>query len=92
MPNNTDEGWGHLTANFQTGIAQNPEYYKSFWGRIDRVTVEDAVATSPNSVEATVTYYFANGEVSVERTLYRMVREDGELKIDDSEVLAASSR
>jgi hypothetical protein len=92
MPGDTADGWGLLTSNFQNKIARNRSYYDYFWGRVDRVTLTDVVGRPPGSVEATVTYYFANGEVSVERTAYRMVREAGVLKIDYSAVLSAHTR
>ena len=38
---------------------------------------------------ATVTYDFEDGRVFVERTRYRLVEDDGILKIDRSEVLSS---
>ena len=90
VPANTDEGWARLTPRFQTGIAQDRGYCESFWGGIDRVLVGDVSGDPPNHAEATITYYFADGRVSVERTTYQLVQDGATLKIDNSE--APSSR
>ena len=88
MPANTDAGWALLTPSFQSGIAQNREYYNSFWSGVQRVVATDITGTPPDSVEATITYYFTDGRVPVERTAYRLVRDGGVLKIDSSSVLS----
>ncbi len=90
MPGNTDEGWARLTARFQNGIAQDRQYYESFWSGVERVAVADVSATAPHGAEATITYYFKDGRVSVERTRYRVVNDDGRLKLDDSSVVSSS--
>ena len=87
MPDATDDGWAHLTANFQTSIAHGRANYETFWDTIASVSVSDATGTAPGTVEATITYRFKDGGGSVERTRYQLVREDGILKIDYSEVL-----
>ena len=74
MPANTEAGWARLTPAFQSSIAQNREYYNSFWGGVGRVVASDVTGTAPDTVEATITYYFTDGSVSVERTAYRLVR------------------
>jgi serine/threonine protein kinase len=91
MPGNTDAGWALLTPTFQTGIARDRQYYDSFWGGIDRVVVSDASGTPPDTAEATITYYFKDGTVSVERTSYRLVDDGGVLKLDNSTVLSSRS-
>lgn len=88
MPGNTDAGWARLTPNFQSGIARDREYYNSFWAGVQRVAVSDVVGTAPGTVQATISYYFTDGSVSVERTEYQLVRDGGELKIDNSTVLS----
>jgi eukaryotic-like serine/threonine-protein kinase len=40
-------------------------------------------------VTATLRYDYEDGRVFVERTAYRLVRDDGVLKIDRSEVLSS---
>ena len=87
MPADTDAGWNRLTSNFQNGVAQNREYYQSFWQGIDRVTAADVSASPPDTAEATITYYFKDGRVSTERTVYTLVRDGGTVKIDNSSVV-----
>lgn len=87
MPTNTDEGWARLTPGFQTGIARNRQYYESFWGGVDRVVATDISGDPPDRAEATISYYFTDGRVAVERTSYRMVLDGATLKLDSSEVL-----
>ncbi|HEY5882488.1 MAG TPA: serine/threonine-protein kinase, partial [Nakamurella sp.] len=89
MPANTEAGWARLTPGFQSGIAQNRAYYNSFWGGINRVVASEVTGTAPDTVEATITYYFTGGNVSVERTAYRLVQDGGEWKIDSSSVLSS---
>ncbi len=88
MPGNTDSGWARLTTSFRNDIAKNRQAYQNFWDGIDRVDVSDAVGASPDKVLATLTYHFADGRVSVERTSYTLVQDGGILKIDHSEVVA----
>lgn len=90
MPGNTDAGWELLTPNFQNGIAQDRDYYERFWGRVDRVLVADISGSPPDTAEATITYYFDDGTVSVERTRYQLVDDGGVLKLDNSEVLTGN--
>ena len=78
-----------FTPAFQTGIARDRQYYDSFWGGVDRVVASDVVGTPPDTAEATITYYFTDGRVSVERTEFRLVRDAGVLKIDNSSVLSS---
>ena len=91
MPDNTDAGWARLTPAFQSGIAQNRDYYKSFWGGVQSVAATDVTATGPDTVEATITYTFTDGSGSVERTEYQLVRDGAEIKIDNSTVLSSQS-
>ena len=91
MPGNTDAGWTRLTPAFQSGIAQNRDYYNSFWAGVERVVATDVTATGPDTVQATITYTFTDGSVSVERTEYQVVRDGAELKIDNSAVLSSQS-
>ncbi len=89
MPTNTDEGWSRLTAHFQNGIAENRDYYESFWSGIDRVTAADVTGSPPDTAEATITYYFKDGRVATERTVYTLVKDGGTVKIDDSSVVSS---
>ena len=91
MPANTDAGWARLTPAFQSGIAQDREYYNSFWAGVASVEVSDATGTPPGTAEATVTYRFTDGSVSVEDTVYELVQDGGVLKINNSTVLTSGS-
>ena len=91
MPGNTDAGWSRLTPDFQSGIAQSREYYNSFWGGVAQVAVSDVTGTPPDTTEATITYTFTDGSVSVERTSFTLVSDGGTLKIDNSTVLTSRS-
>ena len=55
--------------------------YERFWGQFSRVTVSDVSGQPPDRAEATLTYYYKNGRVDIERTAFRLVNEDGQLKI-----------
>ncbi len=92
LPGDLDAGWARLTPRYQRTTARNREYYASFWGAIDRVSLSDVTASAPDSVTATVTYEYADGRVFVERTSYRLVRQDGRLEIDRSRVLSSKQR
>ena len=91
MPANTDAGWSRLTPDFQTGIARDREYYNSFWGGVAQVAVSDVTGTPPDTAEATITYTFTDGSVSVERTSFTLASDDGTLKIDNSSVITSRS-
>ena len=89
LPGDLDAGWERLTERYQRTTATDRSTYGRFWGRIDRARASDVDATAPDRVTATITYDYADGRVYVERTAYRLVREDGVLKIDRSEVLSS---
>ena len=91
MPSGKNEGWDRLTANFQSTTAQNRQYYQRFWSGVSRVTAQDVQGAAPDQAQATITYYFKNGRVAVERTAYTLVQENGTLKIDTSTVLSSDS-
>ena len=76
---NTDEAWPRMTADYQRTRTGGRRAYEGFWNGIDRVSVSQVRATPPSRVDATITYRRSSG-VSVERTRYRLVREDGILK------------
>ena len=90
MPANTDAGWARLTPGFQSGIAQNREYYNSFWGGVQQRRRQRCHRRPrPDTVEATITYTFTDGSMSVERTEYQLVQDGAEIKIDSSSVLSS---
>ena len=51
--------------------------------------VSDVSGRAPGTVTATVRYDYEDGRVYVERTRYRLVEDDGRLKIDQSTVLSS---
>ena len=90
VPKNTDEAWTRLTADYQRSPSGGRQAYQQFWDEVDRVSVSHVKATPPSRVEATVTYRRSGGRVAVDRTSYRLVRDDGVLKIAGSGVLSSS--
>jgi serine/threonine protein kinase len=92
MPKNTDDAWPRMTARYQSGHAGGRQAYERFWADVDRVSVSGVRGTAPAAAQATVTYRYRDGRVVVERTTYRLVQEDGILKIDDSAVLSSSTQ
>ncbi len=92
LPGDLDAGWARLTPRYQSTTARNRATYGSFWGAVDAVSVSDVTASAPGSATATVTYEYGDGRVFVERTSYRLVRQDGRLKIDRSSVLSSRQR
>ena len=86
MPDDTDAGWKLLTPTYRRTHGGSRSAYGQFWGAINRVTATEVKGTKPDRVRATITYYFENGQVSRESTTFRLVRDDGVLKIDDSSV------
>jgi hypothetical protein len=92
LPGDRDAGWDRLTSRYQRTTARNRDTYESFWSAIDSVRVSDVSASAPETVTATVTYDYDDGREYVERTRYRLVEDDGALKIDRSEVLSSVQR
>jgi hypothetical protein len=92
MPKDTGRAWPRMTARYQTGHAGGRQAYERFWADVDRVSVSGVRGTAPATAQATVTYHYRGNRVVVERTSYRLVQEDGILKIDDSAVLSSSTQ
>jgi eukaryotic-like serine/threonine-protein kinase len=92
LPDNTDEGWNRLTKSYQHSTARNRSYYESFWNAIEKVETSDVSGTSPDSAEGTITYTYKDGHVVHERTAYKLVEQDGILKINSSTVLSSDSQ
>ena len=89
VPDDTDAAWLLLTARYQRNPSGGKKAYERFWSEVDRVSVSKVDADPPSQVVATVTYRRGDA-VSVERTSYRLVRDDGVLKIDGSSVVSSS--
>ena len=92
MPENTAQGWPRMTDSYQINHTGGRRSYERFWGQIRRVTLEKVTARPPRQARATVTYYYKNGRVDTEPTVYQMVEDDGSLKINKSTVLSSSTR
>ena len=89
LPGDLDAAWDRLTPRYQSTTAKNRRTFGSFWGDVDRVRASDVDGSPPGTVTATITYDFDDGRTFVERTRYRLVEDDGVLKIDRSEVLSS---
>ncbi len=50
--------------------------------------MSNASGQPPNRAEATLTYRYKSGRVDVERRAFRLVNEDGQLKISQSYVVS----
>ena len=91
VPDDLDAGWERLTDRYRRTTAAAAAPTPSSGVAFERVRVSDVAATAPDTVTATLRYESKNGRVYVERTTYRLVRDDGVLKIDRSEVLSSRS-
>ena len=89
MPRNTNAAWPRMTASYQTNHAGGRQAYQRFWDAISKITVADVRGIPPDSAQATLTYYFNDGQVVRERTAYGLVNEGGRLKINSSTVLGS---
>jgi serine/threonine protein kinase len=92
LPTDTDDGWAHLTSDFQSGTARNRAYYQQFWDGVKRVSTSDVHSTGPDSVQATITYHFTDGRTAVEVTDYTLRSEDDVLKIEASQVVRSNTQ
>jgi eukaryotic-like serine/threonine-protein kinase len=88
MPTHLDQGWSHMTADYQQNHAGGMSGYTSFWQQIRHVTASDVTATPPSTVVATIDYTYKNGQVVKERTSFGLVQQDGMWKIAGSAVLS----
>jgi hypothetical protein len=82
LPNRLDEGWQRLTPHFQASTAGGYDNYRGYWGSMQEVTVRGVSPAGGQSVDATVTYRYANGRTVDERTVFGLIYQDGIWKID----------
>lgn len=82
IPGDLDAGWERLTPSFQEGRAGGRESYDEYWDTVRRVDVENPRGDAPGSVTARLVYRYKNGNVVRQTTTFRLVRQDGVLKID----------
>jgi len=92
LPGDTDHAWASLTSKYQTDTAKSRQVYQRFWDSVQRVVASSPHGATPDTAEATITYYFKSGKVAVEPTVYSLVRSAGVLKIDTSTVLSSEIR
>ena len=87
LPGNTDAGYALLTENYREDQAGSRSSYENFWGGFTSVEVSDVTATGPSTVTARLRYVRNDGQVFRETRSYRLVRQDGVLKIDASRII-----
>jgi len=87
VPGNLDVAWNWMTAHYQQTTAVSRNYYNSFWSKVQRMTLSGVTAQQNNTVIATLHYYYKDGTVTVERTEFGLVFEQGMWKIASSAVL-----
>jgi eukaryotic-like serine/threonine-protein kinase len=92
MPENTAAGWPLMTRFYQANTARSRRSYERFWSDFERVTVRSLSAIPPNQARATIIYYYKDGRVMTEPTLFRLAKEDGTFKLDDHTPLSSSTR
>ena len=89
VPDDLDRAWPLLTARYQSGTTGGRASYGRFWGAIDDASVRKIRADPPDRVQAEVRYDYADGRRVEEVTAFGLVRQDGVLKIDSSEVVSS---
>ena len=92
MPADLEAGWPRMTSDYQRNHAGGFEGYQAFWGPIQRVQISNVSATPPDSVTATLTYFYQDGRIIEERTGFGLAAEDGIWKIASSTVFSSQSR
>ena len=87
MPAGTDQAWSLMTTSYRANTAGGRRSYERFWGAFSQVSATDITGSPPDRATATITYVDRNGQVSRERTSFRLVEDNGVLKINASTVL-----
>jgi hypothetical protein len=88
VPNDLNDAWTRMTPAYQQNHAGGRSGYQSFWAPINRVRLADVSAQGHNGVIGTISYYYDDGHVDVERTSFGLVLESGIWKIASSSVLS----
>jgi eukaryotic-like serine/threonine-protein kinase len=83
VPGDLDAGWARLTPHFQSTKAQSRRTYVDYWNTVERVDVTDARGSPPDGATARLTYHYKDGHTITVQTQFRLVRQDGVLKIDE---------
>ncbi|MFC0430393.1 serine/threonine-protein kinase [Kutzneria buriramensis] len=84
MPNDLQDGWNRMTADYQQNKAHGFAGYQSYWQQFSAVSLANVTATLPNTVTADITYTYKNGGTTTEHTTFGMVQQDGIWKIASS--------
>ncbi|MET0888412.1 MAG: serine/threonine-protein kinase [Mycetocola sp.] len=92
LPGDLDGAWPLMTADYQENHAGGRGAYEAFWGAIEDVEIADVSASAPDRAQATLTYHYRDGRVVEEVTAYRLVDEDGVLKIAGTDVISSRQR
>jgi hypothetical protein len=90
LPGDLDSAWPMMTADYQENHAGGRSAYEAFWAAIAEVEIADVTAPAADRAQATLTYYFRDGRVVQEVTVYQLVDEGGNLKIAASDVLSST--
>ncbi len=91
VPNDLDQAWTYLTADYQQNHAGGMSGFTSFWQQIQSVAVSGITAEPPSSVVATLEYHYKDGRTIRERTQFGLVQSGGIWKIASSSVLSSTT-
>jgi serine/threonine protein kinase len=83
LPDDTNTAWTRLTPDYQAQTGGRGAYEK-FWKGFQSVTTNN-VRVNGDTVLADLRYVATNGKVSTETRSFRLVRQDGVLKIAESQ-------
>jgi len=92
MPDDLQEGWSRLTADYQRSPAGGFDGYQAFWSQMRSVRTSDVTTRQDGVVDATVEYTFDDGRVVEERHGYWLVEQGGEWLIDRSTVISSVTK
>ncbi|HYI51257.1 MAG TPA: serine/threonine-protein kinase [Microbacterium sp.] len=90
LPSDLDGAWPLMTADYQENHAGGRGGYEAFWGAIEDVEIAEVTAPAPDQAQATLTYYYRDGGVIQEVTVFQLVDEGGVLKIAATDVLSSA--
>jgi hypothetical protein len=86
LPGDTNTAWSRLTPEYRSASVGGRGNYEQFWNGIRSVTISNETVTG-GLVEADLRYVSKAGQTSNERRSFRLVRQDGILKIADSQLI-----
>jgi serine/threonine protein kinase len=91
VPNDLSDAWARLTPSYQQSSG-GVGAYQQYWNTIAEVTATDVVLQNDGTVQATITYLYKNGQVVHERTIFGVVNDDGQLKINSTRGLHGNAQ